>query len=660
MMLPASDEQRAIVNAIESSNVIVDSVAGSGKTTTVLHIATTYPNKQILLLTYNSRLRHETRDRMSGIESECNNLEIHTYHSFCVRYIANDCFTDEGINKFLSGTRSLPEFSYDIVVLDECQDMTPVYYKLVQKILASIAGENKLCIIGDKYQSIYGYAGADARFITLADQLYPREFTKLSLSTSYRVTVPMAAFINNILGIPRINAVERKTPSVLPKYTICDTLRPGRIVAEIKTLLRTGFTPSDIFILAPSVKSTNDKNPVKSLANKLSAEGIKIYVPMADDCKLDDDIMKGKLVFSSFHQAKGLERRAVIVLGFDVSYFTFFNKTDPSDRCPNTLFVALTRAKEYLSVYHDIKQQSLSFVDLNEISNLTVMHGKISRWGGKVTDRIKPIAVSKLTDHLSSTVISQCMQMINVTVLRPSSTLIPLPLKSIQIDAFGDSFYEEVSDINGVAIPALYEYRRSGILLGDTIDTVITIPKLLELSNQFISKTSGLNYKIAQISKYDWLERQVLVDSYKRTSEELSTCSTMQMEVETTCNILGYIINGRMDVICDDRVIEIKAVGELQPAHYIQLATYGYCCYIANNSLPLQYKLHLFNIRTNELVEINFCPVATKKMLELLICKKFHAVGTLSDEQFLANLGADIKHLSHDWPNSCDICKLNK
>ena len=45
-----SNEQLIIIKQIKDTNILVDAVAGSGKTTTVLHIARTYNEKKILLL----------------------------------------------------------------------------------------------------------------------------------------------------------------------------------------------------------------------------------------------------------------------------------------------------------------------------------------------------------------------------------------------------------------------------------------------------------------------------------------------------------------------------------------------------------------------------------------------------------------------------------
>ena len=53
--------------------MIVESVAGSGKTTTNLYIAKTFPELDILLLTYNARLKFETQDKVKQL---CHNFDM--------------------------------------------------------------------------------------------------------------------------------------------------------------------------------------------------------------------------------------------------------------------------------------------------------------------------------------------------------------------------------------------------------------------------------------------------------------------------------------------------------------------------------------------------------------------------------------------------------
>ena len=72
---PPSSEQQQVLDNITQYNIIVDSVAGSGKTTTNLHIASVYKNKSILLLrpdlmkewNWEKNIKKETMHKMGFI-----------------------------------------------------------------------------------------------------------------------------------------------------------------------------------------------------------------------------------------------------------------------------------------------------------------------------------------------------------------------------------------------------------------------------------------------------------------------------------------------------------------------------------------------------------------------------------------------------------------
>ena len=59
-----SNEQANILTSFVNNNVLVDAVAGSGKTTTNLYIAKKFHKYNILLLTYNAKLKLETRKKV--------------------------------------------------------------------------------------------------------------------------------------------------------------------------------------------------------------------------------------------------------------------------------------------------------------------------------------------------------------------------------------------------------------------------------------------------------------------------------------------------------------------------------------------------------------------------------------------------------------------
>ena len=59
-----SKEQLLIISSIYDKNVIVDSIAGSGKTTTSIEIGRYYKNENILIITYNKRQKEILRDKI--------------------------------------------------------------------------------------------------------------------------------------------------------------------------------------------------------------------------------------------------------------------------------------------------------------------------------------------------------------------------------------------------------------------------------------------------------------------------------------------------------------------------------------------------------------------------------------------------------------------
>jgi superfamily I DNA/RNA helicase len=368
-----SAEQQDIIDCVKGGfNVLVDAVAGSGKTTTVLFLAAAVPHKKIVLFTYNARLKAETRERVRRLG--LTNVEVHSYHSFGVAHYVNPCVTDTDLKNILKYNYPLKNNPVPhIVIMDETQDMTPLYFQFVSKALVDMTKMcSQLLILGDNLQCIYDFPqkGADLRFLTLADMLYASSYPwkKRNLRTSYRITKPMEYFINEmVLGYPRMKSVKESSAPV--EYITGDIFRkmPEYIYRTVLELLEV-YKPDDIFILAPSVRTHNESNPIKKLENILVKRGIPCYVPISDDSELKDEVLANKVVFSSFHQSKGLERKVVFVYNFNAAYFTYYAKDKDTAVCPNTMYVAITRAMERLYVCAEDNQTTpFAFVNMDKV-----------------------------------------------------------------------------------------------------------------------------------------------------------------------------------------------------------------------------------------------------------------------------------------------------
>ena len=168
-----SNEQQIIIDYVKNkNNVIVDACAGSGKSTTVLSMAKSLPRRKFLQLTYNSMLRHEVNQKTKSLNIK--NIKVHTYHSLAVRYYFNSAYTDSGIRKILSNSiKPREEIEHiDVLVIDEAQDMTYLYFELVVKFLRDLNKKVQLVILGDYKQGLYEFKGSDTRFLTKSDQIW--------------------------------------------------------------------------------------------------------------------------------------------------------------------------------------------------------------------------------------------------------------------------------------------------------------------------------------------------------------------------------------------------------------------------------------------------------------------------------------------------------
>jgi hypothetical protein len=668
---PIATEQLEIIQHIsQGDHVCVDAVAGSGKTTTSLYLALNNADKSVLLLTYNAKLKLETRSKADLMN--LTNLEIHSYHSFCVKYFYRRSYTDSGIITYLKTPNSKPlqSFYYDLIIVDEAQDMNPLYYEVVQNIIHEMQQVPQLVVMGDRKQSIYAFNNADSRFLTLSTSLYPdptRKWQKGTLSTSYRVTNQIANFINHCCkGALPIMTIKDGGPV---RYLICDAF--GRKpLQEINNYLRMGYQYADIFVLTPSVKS--EQSPIRRLANMLTTQKIPIYVPNTDEEKLDEEVLKGKIVFSTFHQVKGLERPVVIVYNFDNSYFKYYARDVPiqdRDKIPNTLYVAITRAKEHLVVIHHEANEYLNFLRVDQLRHNCelVMTGFLKHTSERVCTkpRAKELHVTELVRYVPVEVIDRCMEYVKVECIGERDK-ISIPIKVQQ-----NLLMEGVNEINGVAIPSYYEFVKSNQMtvyqhlandvmreiadyireqneepvsdavhkgkcllddepvinpddeLYESIKNHDNVPSsLLELITHWVCQKTGFDFKKKQITQFTWLTQEILDSCVERLDQICQTASPVDLEFEkkliTPFN--EYIITGFADLYNTQthELWELKVVNEIDNTHILQVAIY---CWMIGQKDQVS-KMSVYNIMTNLQYIVHIDPQHLVEIVRILVNHK--------------------------------------
>lgn len=274
---------------------------------------------------------------------------------------------------------------YDYIFVDECQDLNKAQIRF---ILNCVGPETIVVGVGDRYQSIYGFRGADVGALDyLKSELHAAE---LPLSVSFRCPISHVAMAKKIApaiearenaemgDVFYINREQFKSKVTKEDLVMCRVNAPllplafelikegkpasikGRdIASSLITMLQTvkdkGTDEAAFDILAKA----NTKASKLAKQNKL---GQASYVlDLADCCmyiltqvdsvssaittvsKLFQDNPDG-IVLSSIHKAKGLEAGTVFIVNYHLQPLRVKIEWEQQQEL-NLMYVALTRAK---------------------------------------------------------------------------------------------------------------------------------------------------------------------------------------------------------------------------------------------------------------------------------------------------------------------------
>ena len=687
-MNACSEEQSVIIEEVKKgNNVIVDACAGSGKSTTILSTAKAIPTKRFLLITYNKSLRKEIQEKVTELKLE--NIVVHTYHSLCVATYNPEAHVDKVMRLLIqNNTPPLIDLTpFDIVVLDEVQDMTFLYFRLVVKYIKDIGEPIQLMVLGDYMQGLYEFKGADIRFLTMAADLWksfpllsnPHSFISCQLKTSYRITNPMADFINHVMiGEQRLFACKEGEPVYYIRRQIHELERI--VVTTIRDLIENhNAKPSDFFVLGGSVKGPN--SVIRRIENALVNANIPCHVPMMETSDhIDEEVIQGKIVFSSFHTSKGRQRPYVFVVGFDHSYFKIIARTLDPLSCPNTLYVATTRASKrlyllessewssdrplkFLKMSHK-EMQSKPYIDFRGIPR--TLFEEDENISTRKTSALIHVSPTDLTKFISESVLEEITHTLDSIFIKESTDHTEINLPSMIRTHAG--FYEDISDLNGIAIPAiLYDYI---ISMYDTYDETIpcclydmiseniqllkpnkhaflkqivsqlnpvceNISDYLYMANVLEAIQEKLYFKLKQIgpNEYTWLTPKVLLECKRRMLQVLNKeIKNGEPEIEKwiirydneVANakineflsphfIEQFVFSARTDLITESTLWELKCTSEISAEHMIQTVIYAWIMRTIDPKFSKNVKI--FNIRTGMILRLE----ADKSVLDSIV-----------------------------------------
>lgn len=483
--LVPSPEQQEIINIFKKldTNIKITAAPGSGKTTTflfcsaILMMMAGSTTKKCLCITYNKRLQisMEKVIKKFGIQ----NLDVKTYHAACGKVYDQTINDDiKLIDVLKKEPTNIAALDCDVLMLDETQDMTIAYNVFFEKVKNLLPRHEIIVVVGDARQAINQYNGSRVEFLTNCDKLPSfdngKKWVSKNLSVSYRLTPSMANFINrHILNLRPNNQnqnniyTQSKIDSFFKKYeyesqsdskqqlistiskdeitpivggnTRDPDLKPFYHVSSFNTLAKdiaatlmaciSKYGCENVAILVVSTKPFREpgsKHPLAQL-NREYLRDIPTFCAQ-DGEVLNAEAVRGKLIVASWASMKGCEKAATIVMGFDESYFQFFDtKHKDMDRLPEVLLVAASRAIKETHFFAD-HNKTFRTIDVESLAKDATIISTISAGMGRfmqpkpfvITTRQEPMrttdyTIKELLRHIDSDILYQLNSMLDIT-----------------------------------------------------------------------------------------------------------------------------------------------------------------------------------------------------------------------------------------------------
>ena len=246
--------------------------------------------------------------------------------------------------------------SYRYVVCDEFQDICAVQYELLRQLAAR---HHNLAVVGDPCQAVFGWRGADARFLLDFARDFP-DARRIDLTQNYRSTGQIVD-LANVLGTRLANRTPLWTTNAAGTRVVFQALADEHaeaefVVSEIRHLLDTGVV-GDLAHVAVLARTNHQATP---LAFEFRARGLPYRAQSGARLHRSDGLAitnqgPPSVLLTTIHGAKGGEWRVVFVVGIEEGLIPHHRALEAEFRSGcgldeelRLLYVAVTRAQERL------------------------------------------------------------------------------------------------------------------------------------------------------------------------------------------------------------------------------------------------------------------------------------------------------------------------
>jgi superfamily I DNA/RNA helicase len=295
-----------------------------------------------------------------------------------------------------------PVPKFDFVLVDETQDLNESQQDLVA---ASVKATGRIIATGDRWQSVYGFRGADPEAMERMQTRF--SMRELRLPVTWRCPTGIVALAQALAGADIITAAPGAAPGLVihrrhherdqtwaavrpGDMVLCRVNAPlisnalGLIAKGVKAVVRgrdfgtellklvERFKMTSLTALAVRLAQWRMREQAKALAEENTARMMQVQdrhdclVTLMDACETDevselcqridtvfDDQAPG-VVFSTIHKAKGLEARHVVLLGPEMIPHPMARRSPNPVQAirqeMNIKYVAFTRAMDILTL----------------------------------------------------------------------------------------------------------------------------------------------------------------------------------------------------------------------------------------------------------------------------------------------------------------------
>lgn len=609
-----SDEQREIILCFRQGyNLKIEAIAGSGKTTTLLQLALEAKTKfgaKSTIITYNRELKDEITDKITdlGLSDYCSG---YTYHGYASKLYQQTINNDKLLREALNSNKVIIS-GYEVILLDEVQDMNQDYYTFINKILSH---GKLLVLVGDRRQCINDHIGATSQYLINYMNYFDtgRHWKELMLRTSYRLTQSTADFVNRNILCDNTNIIGGNITSRNYKPIYVHGINE---VHRFVTMGVDRYGPDEVVILLASVRNLNPKSPVGRLCT-MKQDTIKFCVK---DGEVTNEIMQGKVLITSYNSMKGRERKFVIIVGFDESYFEYYNKTWTNEPIlPNIIYVIATRAREQLVLVQDVRNPRFRTITTESLYSTCDVRGgtddgkkKEQSTGIKSDQRMH--LVTDLIRHRNTTDIIDMCNLLRIEVIQNGED--PLPYKNII--QFG-GYYEDMRMYYGTLIPLLAHHKKYGTVEIPLFDTnKFSKTDIIGKCNQFITNedksihewmelvvlltaiNSNYYFYVYQIMNYEWVDTRFINTQLDRILNKLENTNGV-FEYHSEIKDSNWTLQGSYDYFNENEIWEFKCSTNLSDVNKIQCGAYISMHHHNKHEL---IPCKLYNTRTEELFQI--------------------------------------------------------